>query len=49
MELALLIRHAQWSQDNEHDGKSTAAARLFAHSGVDLIVTGFQDLQDFGN
>ena len=43
MELALLIQHAQWSQDHEHDGRSTAAARRFAHSGIDLIVTGFHD------
>ena len=37
VELALLIRHAQWSQDHQHDGSSTAAARRFASSGVDLI------------
>jgi alkylation response protein AidB-like acyl-CoA dehydrogenase len=41
MELALLIKHAQWS----HDDRSIAAARRFAHSGVDLIWTGSQDLQ----
>ena len=46
IELALLIKHAQWSQDHEHDGRSTASARRFAHSGIDLIWTGFQDLQD---
>jgi len=46
MELALLLKHAQWSQDHEHDGRSTPSARRFAHSGVDLIWTGFQDLQD---
>ena len=46
MELVLLIKHAQWSQDNEHDGKSIINARRFAHSGIDLIGTGFQDLQD---
>jgi hypothetical protein len=46
MELALLIKHAQWSQEHEGDGSSTAAARRFAHSGVDLIWTEFQDLQD---
>ncbi|HEY6660816.1 MAG TPA: acyl-CoA dehydrogenase family protein [Pyrinomonadaceae bacterium] len=46
MELALLIKHAQWSQDHERDGRSTASARRFAHSGIDLILTGFQDLQD---
>jgi alkylation response protein AidB-like acyl-CoA dehydrogenase len=37
IELALLIRHAQWSQDHEHDRRATAAARRFAHSGIDLI------------
>jgi hypothetical protein len=37
MELALLIRHAQWSQDHERDGRATMAARRFAASGVDLI------------
>ncbi len=37
MELALLLRHAQWSLDHEHDGRSTTAARRFATSGVDLI------------
>ena len=37
MELALLIRHAQWAQDHERDGRATAAARRFASSGVDLI------------
>jgi hypothetical protein len=49
MELALLIKQAQWSQDHEHDGRSTINARRFAHSGVDLIGTGFQDFQDFGS
>ncbi len=38
MELALLIRHAQWSQDNESDGRATAAARRFANSGIDFLV-----------
>ncbi len=38
MELALLIKHAQWSQDHEADGRATAAARRFANSSVDLIV-----------
>ena len=46
MELALLIKHAQWSLDHECDGRSPINARRFAHSGVDLIGTGFQDLQD---
>ena len=44
VELALLIRHAQWSIDNERDKRSTLTARRFAFSGVDLIWTGFQDL-----
>ena len=38
MELALLIKHAQWSQDYEADGRATAAARRFANSGIDLLV-----------
>jgi hypothetical protein len=38
MELALLLKHAQWSQDNETDGRATAAARRFALNGVDLII-----------
>ena len=38
MELALLIRQAQWTQDHEHDTRVTASARRFAHSGIDLIV-----------
>jgi alkylation response protein AidB-like acyl-CoA dehydrogenase len=38
MELALLIRHAQWSQVYEHDGRAIAAAQRFAISGIDLIV-----------
>jgi alkylation response protein AidB-like acyl-CoA dehydrogenase len=37
MELALLIRHAQWSNDHEHDAGSIAAAHRFASLGVDLI------------
>ena len=45
-ELALLIRHAQWSTEYERDNRSTAAARRFALSGVDLIWTGFQDSPD---
>jgi acyl-CoA dehydrogenase len=38
MELALLIEHAQWSQDHEGDDQATVAARRFARSGIDLIV-----------
>jgi len=46
MELALLIKHAQWSQDHEADGGATAAARRFANSGVDLLVDhGFDDVR----
>ncbi|MDQ2974387.1 MAG: hypothetical protein M3R69_03115 [Acidobacteriota bacterium] len=44
MELALLIKHAQWSQDHEADGRATAAARRFANSGIDLLVD--HDLDD---
>ena len=46
VELALLIKHAQWSTDHERDNRSTASARRFARSGVDLIWTGFQDSPD---
>jgi hypothetical protein len=38
MELALLIKHGQWSQNHEADGRATAAARRFANSGIDLLV-----------
>ena len=38
MELALLIKHAQWSQDHADDTRATAAARRFSRSGVDLII-----------
>jgi hypothetical protein len=38
IELALLIRHAQWSQENERDGRATVSARRFAQYGIDLIV-----------
>ncbi|MEK6283241.1 MAG: acyl-CoA dehydrogenase family protein [Acidobacteriota bacterium] len=38
IELALLIQHAQWSQDHEADERATAAARRFANSGIDLLV-----------
>jgi hypothetical protein len=47
IELALLIKHAQWSQEHEHDGRATSAARRFAASGIDLIFeTKFQDFED---
>ncbi len=38
VELALLTSHAQWSQDHEQDTRSTAAARRFAQTGIDLIL-----------
>jgi hypothetical protein len=41
MELALLIRHAQWSIDHENDTRTAAAAHRFAHSGIDLVVDDF--------
>jgi len=37
IELALLVRHAQWSQEHEQDQQSTASAQRFARAGVDLI------------
>lgn len=37
MESALLIRHAQWSQDHENNLQSLASARRFAASGIDLF------------
>jgi hypothetical protein len=44
IELALLIKHAQWSQDHEADGRATAAARRFANTGINLLVDlGFDD------
>lgn len=36
-ELALLIRHAQWSEAVEQDKRSTSSARRFAQAGVDLV------------
>ncbi len=36
--LALLVEHAQWSLENEGDGRSLAAALRFAQTGVDYIV-----------
>ncbi|MGH9929301.1 MAG: acyl-CoA dehydrogenase family protein [Pyrinomonadaceae bacterium] len=37
MELALLIKHAQWIGEHEAEKRATAAARLFAASGIDLL------------
>lgn len=36
-ELALLTSHAQWSDENEADGRAIAAARRFAASGINLL------------
>lgn len=36
--LALLAEHAQWSLDEEGDGRAAIAAQLFAQSGVDVVV-----------
>ena len=44
MELALLIKHAQWSQKQEADGRATAAARRFARSRIDLVAAA--DMED---
>jgi alkylation response protein AidB-like acyl-CoA dehydrogenase len=38
IELALLIRHAEWSKAHEQDGRAIASARRLAQSGIDLIV-----------
>lgn len=38
LQLALLVEHAQWSLDHEHDGRTRAAARRFAQAGVDFIL-----------
>jgi alkylation response protein AidB-like acyl-CoA dehydrogenase len=38
VELALLVRHAQWSEDHEGDGTATAAAHRFAQSGIDMVI-----------
>ncbi len=38
LELALLARHAQWSLDNEQDGRAAAAARRLA-AGTDPMAT----------
>ena len=40
-ELALLLRHAQWTLEHEHDARATAAARRFAAHGV----TGLAELR----
>jgi len=40
LELAALVRHAQWSIDHERDGRARAAALRFARHGVDLLGAG---------
>ncbi len=35
--LALLVEQAQWSLDNEHDGRTRAAAVRFSRGRIDLI------------
>jgi alkylation response protein AidB-like acyl-CoA dehydrogenase len=42
-ELALLVRHAQWSLDHEHDGRAAAEAARFAAHGVDLVSSAARD------
>jgi acyl-CoA dehydrogenase len=37
LELALLLRHAQWTLEHTHDARSVAAARRFAAHGVNLL------------
>ena len=37
LELALLVRHAHWSLQHEHDGRARAAAARFALNGIDLL------------
>lgn len=44
LELALLIRQAQWSREHEADPRPTASARRFAANGVDLLTA--RDLED---
>jgi alkylation response protein AidB-like acyl-CoA dehydrogenase len=40
MELALLVKHAQWALDQQGDAHAVVAARRFASAGVDLIIPG---------
>ena len=42
-ELALLLRHAQWSESIEKDKRPTASARRFAQAGVDMIKLGITE------
>jgi acyl-CoA dehydrogenase len=38
LELSLLARHAQWSLDQEQDGRAELAAQVFAQQGVDRLL-----------
>jgi acyl-CoA dehydrogenase len=38
LQLALLVKHAQWSLDNEGDGRARMAACCFAQSTIDHII-----------
>jgi len=38
LELGLLVGHAQWCLDHGHGPRTAAAARRFAHNGVDQIL-----------
>jgi hypothetical protein len=40
MELALLIRHAQWSIDTEGSERSVIAAKRFGNAGIDSVAAG---------
>jgi hypothetical protein len=44
--LALLVDHAAWALAHHSDPLPAAAARRFAHSGVDLIGAGVLDDDD---
>jgi hypothetical protein len=44
MEFALLVKHAKWSKEHEHDERAAAAARRFTALGIDLI--GEYDVRD---
>ncbi|HTD89805.1 MAG TPA: hypothetical protein VK663_04030, partial [Burkholderiales bacterium] len=37
LELALMLRHAQWTLEHEQDARATAAARRFAAHGINLL------------
>ena len=39
LELALLVRHAQWSLDVEHDARAALAAQRFARHGANRLIS----------